>query len=63
MNNVNEHLIRISGVVAIEHPLEMDQDVEVVIKGAVVKVEDKSNQNGTIDRVYIIKGIEGVIEG
>ena len=35
--------------------LKVDQDVEVKIEGSVVKTETRSNQDGTVDRVYIIK--------
>ena len=33
----------------------MDQEVVLRVKGDVVKVEEKSNQDGTVDRIAVVK--------
>lgn len=58
MHEVNEHIVRFSGTSNLADGLEMDSDVMFVIKGAVVKTEDKSNQDGTVDRIYTVKMTE-----
>lgn len=55
---INEHLVKISaGYIPIAKPLEMDQDYQLIVEGQVVKTEDKSNNDGSVNRVYTIKGI------
>jgi hypothetical protein len=55
---INEYLIKVSqGKAPIAGSLEIGQDVEVAIQGNVVKVEDTDNQDGTINRTYVIKSI------
>ena len=56
--DVNEHLIKISaGAIPIEHALKLGDDVELMVQGTVVTILDKDLQDGTIDRVYTIKGV------
>lgn len=53
---INEHLVRISASKAsIGTPLEIGDEVTIGAKGTVTKVEDSDNQDGTIDRTYVIK--------
>lgn len=58
---VNEHLVQIMGgiknVIHIEHELEVDQDYSLLINGSVEEVNDKTNHDGTVNRIYKIKGI------
>lgn len=63
---IDEHLVKISaGFVPIADELAIDEDVTLIVQGAVTKTEDRSNQNGTVKRVYTVKGIiaEAVKEG
>jgi len=54
---INEHLLRVSaGKIVIDRDLPMDQDIILTVRGSVVKYEDSSNQDGTVDRTYILKG-------
>ena len=53
---INEHLVKISnGKAPIDKPLEIGTEVIIGAKGTVVKVEDTDNQDGTIDRTFIVK--------
>lgn len=54
---VNQYLIRVqASKVPITQELQIGDSVSSVIMGDIVKVEDEDNQNGTIDRCYVIKG-------
>ncbi len=54
---IDEHLVKISaGQVVIDGELEQDQEVALMIKGNVTKVEYKSNQDGTSNRIITVKG-------
>jgi hypothetical protein len=33
----------------------MDQDVTLVLHGSVVKIEQESNQDGTVNQIYKVK--------
>lgn len=48
-------IIKITGSAEIEKDLELDQEVRLVVIGAVVKQEIGSNQDGTFDRITKIK--------
>lgn len=53
---INEHLIRISASKApIGTPLDIGQEVTIGAKGTVTKIEDSDNQDGTMNRTYVIK--------
>lgn len=55
---VNEHLIVISrSAMPIGREFKMDEDVSLIVEGSVVKIEEKSRQDGTFDRVVVIKPI------
>lgn len=58
---VNERFLRIShwkrDWVPMENPLEMDKDVKLEIIGQVSGVEYESNNDGTVDEIFIIKGL------
>jgi len=55
--SLNEKIIRISGSGCINNQtkIELGEDREVLVRGSVVKVEEKDNQDGTKDIVYIIR--------
>lgn len=61
MNQVNEHLIKITGSIPIEQELALDQDVIIRLEGSVVAVDERSNQDGSCDRYYKIKCVEAEI--
>lgn len=53
---VNEYLVRISASKApFTNELNMGQEVIFGGKGTVTKIEDTDNQDGTINRTYVIK--------
>jgi hypothetical protein len=58
---IDEHLIKISGGYIPISPTQipqMDEDVELRVMGSVTKIEDKSNYDGTVNRIYHVKGVE-----
>lgn len=54
---LNEKIIRISGsgCVNSQTKIELGEDREVLVRGSVVKIEEKDNMDGTKDIVYIIR--------
>lgn len=55
---INERLVKISaGIVPVEQELELGQDVQLTISGNITKVEHLDQQDGTINVVYVVKGI------
>lgn len=51
--NINENLVKILAKAApINKELTIDQEVVIGAKGTVTKVEDKTNFDGTINRIY-----------
>ena len=55
---VNERLVKLSSsLTPIEGDLDLGQDVQIVFQGNVVKMEQKDNQDGTYDLVYVVKGL------
>ena len=57
---VNERLIKISSPIPTVKKLKLGQDVEMTIAGQeitlnCVKIEQKDNQDGTVDEVYVLK--------
>ena len=55
MQVVNSHIIRISGKAELEEGLTLGNDYELKLTGQVVKVEEHDNQDGTINKVYVLK--------
>ena len=56
---INETLVKISmSAIPIDHELKLGDDVKIVVMGTVVKSEDRDLQNGEIDRMFTVKGIE-----
>ena len=52
---INEKIIRITGSVNTDKILKLGDDIDLRVKGSVVKVEDWDNQDGTKDVVYKVK--------
>lgn len=50
-----------AGYIVLQEPLKIDEDVILMVEGNVTKVEDHSNQDGTIKRVFVVKGIIGEV--
>ncbi len=54
---INEHLLKISaGSITLLSPLELGSEVSLLVKATVTKVEDHDNQDGSFNRVYVVKG-------
>ena len=57
-----EHLIKITlAKIPIENPLELGQDVTIILKGNVTRKSEEDNQDGTKDIIYSVKGLIGDI--
>jgi len=61
--NIDQVLIKIAGRIPLRpQPLELGQDIEITIKGCIVKKEIMDNQDGSVNVCYIVKSFdEGVI--
>lgn len=56
---ISEHLLSISkGYIYLQQPLNIDEDYTAIIKGSITKTTDQSNQDGSIKRIYTLKGAE-----
>lgn len=53
--DVNERLIKLTGIAITEETLQLDDEVVLEVTGSVVKVEERSKQNGTKDLIYVVK--------
>ena len=53
--DINDKVIKIRGSVSTDRTLALDEDVEFTIKGLVVKLEERSNQDGTKTVWYVVK--------
>lgn len=62
MKTIDEKLIRITGKFPIPKEMELGKDYRVLVYGSVVKTEDSDNQDGTVNRTYVVKGYEGVTD-
>lgn len=56
---INEKVLRVIGGSALtpETEFALGDDVTAEIQGSVVKIEEKDNQDGTKDRIFIVKQI------
>ncbi len=55
---INEKLVKVSaGKVPIEGDIKLGDDVQIIISGTVVKEEHGDLQDGTINQVFVIKGV------
>jgi hypothetical protein len=57
--DTNEKVLRIVGGSSLppEQEFELGDNVIAQVEGSVVKIEEKDNQDGTKDRVFIVKQI------
>ncbi|MCR4307088.1 MAG: hypothetical protein NUV80_00850 [Candidatus Berkelbacteria bacterium] len=55
---INEIKIRIADRFPIGEKYELDEDVEVSLKGSIVKEEVRSNQDGTCDLILHFKAAD-----
>ena len=53
--NINMNLVRVSGKHEINREIVIDEDVELKIKASCVKIETGSNQDGSVDKTYVLK--------
>ena len=54
---INEQLVKVSAAaIPISEELEMGTELTLIVTGSITKSEDKDNQDGTIDRVFTLKG-------
>lgn len=59
---INAHLLKISkALIYIDSGLKLGQDVSILVNGTVKKTEDEDNDDGTFNRVYIIKGVNAIL--
>jgi hypothetical protein len=56
--DISSNMARISGKFEVEKPIELGEDVELVIKASCCKIETFDNQDGSVDQVYILKPLE-----
>ena len=53
---VNDHLLRISaGYISTNKEFNLGDDVKITLSGSVTKVEHHDNQDGTFNRIAVIK--------
>lgn len=55
---INEIKVRVADRFPVEKKYELDEDLEIVLKGSVIKEEIKSNQDGTCDLVLHFKALD-----
>ena len=60
---INEKILRITGSVSLEKEIKFGKDIEITVRGALVKTELKDNNDGTFDKVYKVKMEEIINEG
>ena len=58
MQTINQHLIKVSGRTFIDKSPALGEEVVIILKGMVVKVDHCDNQDGTMDVCATIKATE-----
>lgn len=56
---IDEHLVKVSaGYIPVANfdQLAMDKEVVIAISGQVVKIEELTNNDGTVKKIYTVKG-------
>ncbi len=53
--NINEHILQIHGKATLLEPIERDHAYKIFIEGEITDVREPSNDDGTVDRIYIFK--------
>ena len=61
---INEKVLRIIGSANLPPEIEMaiDEDKTITLNGAVVDIRTPSNQDGTINKVYVVKILSAEIK-
>lgn len=61
---INTKYIKVSGKIEVEpgQSFEMDKDFTIACTGSVVAVQENSNQDGTVDRIYKFKIVTAEIK-
>lgn len=61
---INEKILKLTGKVELnpEKELEYDKDITIICQGSLVKVEEGSNQDGTVNKTYKVKLITAEIQ-
>ena len=52
---INEKILKITGSASLPREIEFGQDVEITLRGSLVKTELKDNQDGTFDKIFKVK--------
>ena len=60
---IKSYILRFSGQVELNEPLEISTSYNIVLDGEVRKSEDATNDDGTINRTYKFAPIKGQIVG
>ena len=60
MQTINERFVKLSSQIPYSEDIQLGQDVDVAINGHrfianCVKTEDRDQQDGTINKVYVLK--------
>lgn len=55
MLKVNEKLIRFSGKAGIDFEVGIDDDVQFIVRGGIIKEMFESNQDGSKDQIFVCK--------
>ena len=59
---INNVFIKISSRMEIEpEELELGQDLKITLNGSIVKKEEKDNQDGTKDIIWVVKPYEAAV--
>ena len=56
--DIDQNLVRISSKIEIDKQIELGEDVEFTMKANCVKIEVFDNQDGTVNRLYVLKPLE-----
>jgi hypothetical protein len=56
--NIDQNLVRVSSKIEIDKQIELGEDVEFTMKANCVKIETFDNQDGTVNRLYVLKPLE-----
>ena len=54
--------VKISGLMEVSEIFEVDDDVIVSLKGSIVKAEQRSNQDGTLNLIWTVKPTENQVK-
>jgi len=60
---INEHIIQVRGKATLLEPIERDNAYKLFVEGQIIDVREPSNDDGTVDRVYIFQLARAEIVG